>query len=509
MLACSMMFVRENRSESEIARGPQIARDAFIGSGACVACHPSEHASWSKTFHRTMTERATKETMLAHPDSSSPIVMTTGSHHMQGYWTEDDRHGLHMLSVVFARDENQLIPRSEAFLEPPNAAQHDVRWNSNCIACHSTGGRPEISNDATKAARPPEVAELGIACEACHGAGSAHAALERNPFTRYAGAGDLHIVNPARLSPERSSAVCGACHAYAFPKDEIGFLKNGYADSFHPGDALEPSRILLTPEVLAPRDGSTPRVSVDTDARNLFWPDGTVRVGGREYNAMILSACYLRGEGEKKITCMSCHSMHQSDPNDQLRTDRSMQTACVSCHKMPENHSHHAPGTAGDACVSCHMPKTSYALRYAIRSHRIDSPNANVAKPNACNLCHLDKSLEWTRESLESFVLSQGPNLSAVPALRPASVSGSVSADAAERVIWVDAFGDPDARAASGSDWEKNILDVASRDPYAVIRFVAARSAKKYPPSTRAIVSPEVIDGLVSKRDNRDVYVAE
>jgi Zn-finger protein len=256
-------------------------------------------------------------------------------------------------------------------------------------------------------------------------------------------------------------------------------------------------------------------VKVDTDTRNLFWPDGTVRVGGREYNAMVLSACYLRGEGERKLTCMSCHSMHQSDPDDQLRRrlrseaekseerekNMSVQDACISCHKMPANHSHHDKVE----CVSCHMPKTSYALRYAIRSHRIESPAVSSAKPNACNLCHLNESVSWAAREMTRL---WGAPIADVADSIPASAYGLLMADAAERVIWADAFGDAQAIAASGTDWERALLDTATqKDPYAVIRFIAKRSAVKYPPSTRTIATD--VDMLVAHRDNRDVYVAE
>ena len=37
-----------------------------------------------------------------------------------------------------------------------------------------------------------------------------------------------------------------------------------------------------------------------------FWPDGMVRVTGREYNGLLDTACYQRG----KMSCLSCHSMH-------------------------------------------------------------------------------------------------------------------------------------------------------------------------------------------------------
>ena len=38
---------------------------------------------------------------------------------------------------------------------------------------------------------------------------------------------DATIVNPKKLSPERSAAVCGQCHAYAYPGDEEEWWKHG------------------------------------------------------------------------------------------------------------------------------------------------------------------------------------------------------------------------------------------------------------------------------------------
>ena len=88
----------------------------------------------------------------------------------------------------------------------------------------------------------------------------------------------------------------------------------------------------------------------------------------------------------------------------------------------------------------------------------------------------------------------------------PASAYGLLMADAAERVIWADAFGDAQAIAVSGTDWERALLDAAAQDPYAVIRFIAKRSAAHYPASTKKVAD---VDTLVAHRDNREVYVAE
>ena len=151
------------------------------------------------------------------------------------------------------------------------------------------------------------------------------------------------------------------------------------------------------------------------------------------------------------------------------------------------------------------MPKTSYALRTAIRSHRIDSPTASGARPNACNLCHLDRSLAWAASELARLwhvPYADAPSL-------PASAAGLLSGDASERVVWADAFHDAGARAASGSDWEAPLLRAAARDPYAVVRFVASRALRDYGGATRTLVDDATIDALVARRDNRDVYVAE
>ena len=38
-----------------------------------------------------------------------------------------------------------------------------------------------------------------------------------------------------------------------------------------------------------------------------FWSDGMIRATGREFNGLMESPCYTRGE----MSCLSCHEMHQ------------------------------------------------------------------------------------------------------------------------------------------------------------------------------------------------------
>src|SRR5262245_188991 len=103
--------------------------------------------------------------------------------------------------------------------------------------------------------------------------------------------------------------------------------------------------------------------------------DGQIRVTGREYNGLVETVCHTRGN----LSCLSCHSIHQSDPNDHLASGMDGNRACLQCHeKIGHNltsHTHHAPGPTGSQCYNCHMPYATYGLLKAVRNHYIDSPS--------------------------------------------------------------------------------------------------------------------------------------
>jgi predicted CXXCH cytochrome family protein len=508
----------------------------YVTSAACRSCHPSEYASWHDSYHRTMTQVARAGAVLAPlarpvsldldgrayglgrkgddvwatlPDAPPRrVAMTTGSHHYQAYWMEGDE--LALFPFVYLLADRRWLPRRDAFVEPPGA-DATVHWQSNCIQCHATGGSPGYT--PAKRTLDPEAAELGIACEACHGPGAAHVDKHGDPFERYAAyakdAVDTTIVNPSRLDAGRASMICGACHAYTYPRDEEDFWAHGYARSFRPGQDLESAKVLLTAAGLG-RPGSP---TVDTAPENLFYDDGTVRIGGREYNGLVLSACYRRGEGTRKLGCPSCHSMHDSAPEGQLARGREGDAACTPCHDgaryAARSHTHHAPGSAGSACMGCHMPMTAYALLKGIRSHRIDSPEARDLgasdRPNACNLCHLDRSLAWTASALQAWYGHEAPLLAGTDA---AGAAWLLSGDPGQRAIAAAAMSSPGARAAVGATWQAPLLRAALADPYAAVRFIAARSLGALPasgdPGDRALV-----DALVAARSTRALTLSE
>jgi predicted CXXCH cytochrome family protein len=521
----------------------------YVTSAACKGCHPSEYASFARTYHRTMTQAATASNVAAPfaqvpdgvtralgpgvyaldrrgaeawaiaPDAPpARVVLTTGSHHYQAYWTLGAAGEPSLFPFVYLLgDAPGWIARRDAFVQPPGQ-DLPVRWGSTCLPCHTTGGSPGVDPQAVH--EGPEVAELGVACEACHGPGAAHVAAHASPFERMAASAtdraDPDLVNPSRLSAERASMICGACHAYAYPRDEADYWAHGYARSFRPGEDLGTARILLTRALL----GQPGAPVIDADPASLFYDDGTVRIGGREYTGLVESACYLRGEGDRKLSCLSCHWMHDSPPEGQLAKGRDGDGACAGCHEparyAASAHTHHAAGSPGSACVACHMPRTSYALLHSIRSHRIDSPSAvalEADRPGACNLCHLDRTLGWTRRRLAAWYGQPAPPGGAgdEDAGPPAGAAWLLAGDPGQRAIAADAMGLETARAAMRDRASRApLLRAALVDPYAAVRFIAARSLRAVPDEgAAATVTAETIAALVAARSPRALTLSE
>jgi len=129
------------------------------------------------------------------------------------------------------------------------------------------------------------------------------------------------------------------------------------------------------------------------------------------------------------------------------------------------------------------MPRTSYGLLKAIRSHKITSPTAHesmqTGRPNACNLCHLDQSLAWTGEKLSQWYGQPAP--AAGMETTAAAVVWLLSGDAGQRPLIAWHMGWGPAQEASGRDWLAPYLAELLNDPYSVVRFIAQRSLKRLP----------------------------
>jgi hypothetical protein len=434
-------------------------------------------------------------------DPPREIVLLTGSHHQQNFWLASGAgRTLEPFPFGWLIAEKMWVPVGDSFLAPPemrHARGAAGVWNNGCLHCHTTQGRPRGLPDQSF---DSHVAEFGIACEACHGEGREHAARHRNPLTRYfahfSSTPDPAIVNPAHLSGPASSLVCGQCHSiWAFDSADSEQAANRDGGKFRPGQTTLPDRFVAQPST-ADYEEEKSRIRKNnphffTDS---FWDDGMVRVTGREYNGIELSPCFKGG----KFSCLSCHEMHSQNTDrasmqtwavSQMKPEALTDRACVQCHetigKNLTAHTHHAPESAGSRCVDCHMPRTSFGLLRAVRSHQISSPTASesvqVGRPNACNLCHLDRPLAWTADKLHTWYDHPLPALSADDRNISAAAKWLLQGDAGQRAIVAWSMGWSPAQQAAGREWLVPHLAISLNDPYAAVRYVAWKSLQTLP----------------------------
>jgi predicted CXXCH cytochrome family protein len=517
---------------------PRSENPGYVRSERCLACHPREYTTWHDSFHRTMTQVASPETVLGKfdgrklsfngekyvpghdeqdywvemtdprwkaqhhgevpvngPRAKYPVRMLTGAHHMQACWLAVGPGNLQLLSpFAWLNEEQRWVPFHQTFLRDPAMPVNPQTWNSTCVNCHTTGPVPR--RQPGHAGFDTRVGELGISCEACHGPAEEHIKAQQNPIVRYAAhranaeknaRPDDVIVNPAKLSPKRSAQICGQCHGIHWISNSKAYNDEG--TPFRPGKDLGPEIEVVQPaeahdQVWAQAVRVTPRFVEDR-----YWSDGMVRVSGREFNGLAQSPCYKKGD----LTCISCHSMHDSKPDDQLAAKMETNGGCVQCHtKFQErvpSHTHHAADSSGSLCYNCHMPYTTYGLLKGIRSHQISNPNAAVAqktgRPNACNLCHLDKPLGWTADYLANWYGQTAPPLSTEEKTRSATVLHALKGDAGQRALAAYAMGWSEAQRISGSDWLAPYLAHLLDDPYSAVRYIAYRSLRTQSPTLK------------------------
>lgn len=513
---------------------PRVGRPGgYVSSDGCIACHTKRYQSWRRTFHRTMTQWARPDTVrgqfdhvtltldgktynlsrsndeflveLDDPDGAGSVPggttdagslrvvrrvgMLTGSHHMQVYWIPSKPGNLQVdLPFIYLFADHRWVPMRDTFLRDPNIPETPDEWNFQCMECHTTAGIPGVNN--AERTLDTHLGEMGIGCESCHGPGEKHENANHNLLRRYflrlTGKGDPTIVNPARLSSKVASQICGQCHGVKYYNNMRDYLRNG--EAFRPGQKLEPGIHILQP-TRAPEDPKVAnllRRQPDLETAR-FWPDGKVRVSGRDYNGLIDSPCYQRGE----LSCLSCHSMHDSSPTNLLRAGMEGNLACTQCHqefKKSENvmaHTHHDPNSSGSLCYNCHMPYTTYGLLKAIRSHFIESPSVattvSTGRPNGCNLCHMDRSLGWTDQHLTAWYGTKPTTLTDDQRNVSAMVLWALRGDAGQRALAAWHMGWKSAREVSGERWLAPYLAQLLTDPYSAVRYIAGHSLQRMP----------------------------
>jgi predicted CXXCH cytochrome family protein len=126
-----------------------------------------------------------------------------------------------------------------------------------------------------------------------------------------------------------------------------------------------------------------------------------------EYSDAMRGSCY------SQLRCVDCHNPHRTiGPTWSLTADQD-DAVCLKCHQPYQaaeqraRHTHHPAGSEGSRCLNCHMPRNNEGVEDVVRTHMIYSPTRadmiEANQPNACNLCHTDKPIDWTLAALKDW----------------------------------------------------------------------------------------------------------
>lgn len=410
----------------------------YVGSARCIECHADAGKAWQASQHAKAMQPALPETVLgnfdgqtvAHGSSSTrpfrrdgkllvatqeadgrPVEVevshTFGVYPLQQYLVTlpDGRKQ----SLGLAWDSRSAQAGGQRWFQlftgdatrpghPQYWAGIDQNWNYQCADCHST--RLRKGYDAVADRFATTWAEMNVACEACHGPGSAHlqwAAAppagraawppghgltatfdERTGVSWQPNAATGTAVRSAPRSTRKEVEVCARCHA----------RRGQFSDEHRAGDALLDA---FRPALLEPGP---------------YHVDGQMRDEVYNHASFLQSRMYAAG-----VTCSDCHEPHSG----KLRADGN--AVCTRCHDSGRfdtpRHHHHVQDGAGASCVACHMPATTYMGVDPRHDHslRLPRPDRSLAlgTPNACNACHAKRSAGWAADAVRKWFAEPKP----------------------------------------------------------------------------------------------------
>ncbi|MEI6713768.1 MAG: cytochrome c3 family protein [Verrucomicrobiota bacterium] len=365
-----------------------VDRSEYVGAQKCGECHAGHFAGWKETGHNKMIRPPTTEgkqaTVLADFNQPSEfrhfelkdVKWVVGSRWKQRFIGEVDGN-----DVVFPA---QWSITAKKWM--PYTGKSDWWWEKHqdwksrpnfqlCAGCHSTG--MDVAKESW--------AELNISCEACHGPGREHS-LTSTAAT---------IVNPARLSTERSMDICLSCHQAGKPNDENFAWPVGYQPGLELAKFWNP---------MVPEKGKQTAE---------FWHNGTAHKNRVQGNTFVQSVMH-----KHDIQCTNCHDVHSAMHQSMTIKSAASNALCLTCHGPSKDigpkgasltaHTHHGELSTGSRCIECHMPKIAEnGVPGEMRNHTFDfiSPLATqkTKDPNSCNTCHSDKTPEWALEFVQQW----------------------------------------------------------------------------------------------------------
>jgi len=386
----------------------------FAGSVSCRQCHEKFYELWATSHHglamqpytdalgqneltpQTKTITVGRYTYQAFvgagegyvleigPETTQryPIVHVLGGKNVYYFLANWKKGRLQTMPVAYDVQRGQWYDTAASGIRhfPGTLTDEAVHWtdpfytfNTSCFDCHVS--QLATNYDPNTDTYHTQWGEAGINCETCHGPSQRHVTLFEQLEEGQETPKDMKIIITRELSGEQINAMCSACHAKMSPLTKV----------FTPGQLFYDHFDLVTLE--------------NPD----FYPDGRDLGENYTYTTWSMSPCSQSG----KLDCSHCHT---SSGRYRFRDPDNANNACLPCHaaRVAEApaHTHHTPGTEGSRCIDCHMPMTEFArMRRSDHSMRPPAPAATMEfkSPNACNICHDDKSALWADQLVRQW----------------------------------------------------------------------------------------------------------
>ena len=431
----------------------------FVGAETCKKCHLKQYEQWSRTWHSKMERWASLETVVGDFNNVTRTyknlevdsikggkeritgnikLSTDGKNYFFTLLDQDDEKNNQTYQVVKALggkwDQHYETKVGENFYPTPMRwSVLDKEWltggyrpgdwflgdgtpdgvprrpeqlkkdraaEAKCAMCHMTGYTPEFDKEK-KQWKGPGRAELGIACEKCHGPGSLHvkeiqdaeAAGQKASTVRPA-----KIIHPLKdLNTLQQIQICTQCHGRNTNKKEKDLA---FQVGFLPGDTNIQDLIAFWSYSGDP----------NPDHTRYFWPNDWAKRNRQQWQDFQKSTHFTKAG----LTCLTCHTFHGEWFENQLRLSRDK--LCVECHavqglaKRPnqEMFAGTPMAKAGVTCVDCHMPKIGYRTTATASNPQhwdTTSHTFMVATPeltlqygvrSSCENCHTQGQLKGT-----------------------------------------------------------------------------------------------------------------
>lgn len=423
ILGIPFYVLKENHVQRDSGNTP-LGRSTFVGSDKCGECHKPEYNKWKGSHHERAMDVANDKTVRGNFDNAVfehqgvtsrfyrkqekffihtqgpegnmgdfEITHTFGWFPLQQYLIPFPNGRLQCLPIAWDERDGKwfhLYPNQR--LEPSDWlywTNNGQNWNGMCAECHSTDLRKNFNPD--NGSYDTRWAEISVGCEACHGPGSAHVKWAELPEMGRPEADNAALeVRTRQMTSRQQIQLCAPCHSRRM---SLGDNIHRHADFLDYG----------VPQLLT---------------EGYYFPDGQILDEVYVYGSFMQSKMHQRD-----VRCSDCHDVHS------IKRVKEGNDLCLQCHRAAvydtgKHHFHKKKGENGEPitdrsgevlfevgtgarCEQCHMPGRTYmGVDYRPdHSFRIPQPELTSAtgSPNACNRCHIDKSVQWSMDTITKW----------------------------------------------------------------------------------------------------------